>query len=210
MMSKDKWNMFWKNSDFPFMTKLGYGLEKKAIYGLMRILGVSKGAKIIDFGCGEGRTLSYLRELGFKNSIGIDTSKDAIKNCYERRGFKINKDVFLANRNTKYKCDIIFSQGLLEHYLRKDWDAIIKNMVNGKIIILMQPLTRSLLFRFAEYLNKKFSNFLDYVNEYDYEIEDFLEAFKKFGFTSKMIRTTHGLPKSLDTSIFIVLEKSKI
>jgi SAM-dependent methyltransferase len=208
MMSKDKWNMFWGNSDFPPVTKAGFNMERKAIRKMIsKFVGASDS--IIDFGCGEGRTLSYIREAGFANSIGIDTSDEALERCKER-GFAKNKDVF--NSTKSKQCRLLFSQGLLEHYEMKDWNDIITSMINtgAEYIILMQPLTKSALFRLAEYLNKKFSKFLDYVNEYDYKIVDFVNEFERYDYEVEMIKTTHNLPKFLDTSVFIVLKKERM
>lgn len=202
MMSKEKWDKFWKKSEFPILTRLGFSMEKNAIKRIFDKIGMEKDAKIVDFGCGECRTLSYIRKFGFKNSIGIDNSEEAIKLCC-KKGFKINQDIFFSNNGVK--ADLLFSQGLLEHYLKRDWKPIIKDMVDtgAKTIILMQPLTRSLTFKAIESLNR----FTLQENEYDYKVFDYVYAFHKFGFELKFTETTHKLPEFLDMSIFIVFEK---
>ena len=200
MMSKRKWDSFWKESKFPLSTRLGFGFEERAIKSLFEKLNLDKNTKIVDLGCGQGRTLSYIRNMGFRNSFGVDSSEEALYAC-ERRGFEIGKDVFLMSSR---KADVLFSQGLLEHYLKKDWKPIIKSMVDtgAKTIILMQPLTKSLTFRAIKRLN----GFTLQENEYDYELLDYMVAFDKFYFELKFAKTTHNLPKYLDTSMFMVFE----
>jgi len=208
MMSKKKWDRFWKNSEFPMTTRLGFNSEKSSIRKLFNKLNLNKNARIIDFGCGEGRTLSYLRDFGFRKAIGVDSSEEALNAC-KKRGFVIFKDVFYSYF-LPINADVLFSQGLLEHYLKKDWKPIIKDMVStgAKTIVLMQPLTRSLTFRSIEFFEKYFTHFLDYINEYDYEMLDYMVAFDKFRYVLKFDKTTHGLPKFLDTSMFMVFERS--
>jgi len=207
-MNKRDWDAFWGKSQFPAITKAGFEIEKNAIRKVFQKLKLDKNIKIIDFGCGEGRTLSYIKEFGFKNSIGIDTSKKAIINC-SRKGLKINHDVFHVKNEEKFKisCDLLFSEGMLEHY--KKWDNLVKTMTSipKKYIFLVQPLTTSLTFRTIDFFVKNFGEFRNYVKEYHYTLNDYIKVFKKYGFVEKIVQTTHNFPIFLDTSIIIVLER---
>lgn len=209
-MSKKDWDTFWSEHTFPLVTKAGFNIEKNAIRNVFQKLKLDKSIKIIDFGCGEGRTLSYIKEFGFKNSIGIDTSKKAIINC-SRKGLKINHDVFHVKNEEKLKisCDLLFSEGMLEHY--KEWDNLVKTMtrIPKKYIFLVQPLTTSLTFRTIDFFVKNFGEFRDYVKEYHYKLDDYLKVFEKYGFSKKIVHTTHRFPIFLDTSVIIVLERIK-
>jgi cyclopropane fatty-acyl-phospholipid synthase-like methyltransferase len=209
MMKKRDWDNFWSNSQFPAITKAGFDREKNAIRKVFKELKLDKNIKIIDFGCGEGRTLSYIKEFGFKNSIGVDTSKEALINC-SKKGFQINHDVFHIkdDKNFKMKCDLLFSEGMLEHY--KNWNSIVKKMTNAskKYIFLVQPITKSLTFRTIDFFVRNFGEFRDYVKEYHYTLNDYIKAFKKYGFVKKIVQTTHNFPIFLDTSIIIVLERA--
>lgn len=55
----------------------------------------------IDIGCGTGRALNFFYERGFKNIIGVEQSKQALKIFYEKNKFNdikvINKDVINFN-----------------------------------------------------------------------------------------------------------------
>ena len=80
---------------------------------------IPKDLSTIDIGCGAGETLELLREIGFKNTIGIDLSPHAIKKA-NNRGLVENKDVFMLDgANTPYKdhqFKFVFSEGLWEHF----------------------------------------------------------------------------------------------
>ncbi|OGO82401.1 MAG: hypothetical protein A2Y18_00660 [Clostridiales bacterium GWD2_32_19] len=62
----------WENvaDDVRFYQEIDEELFKKYI---------SKDDKVLDFGCGYGRTLSKLKEIGYKNLEGIDFSKKMIE-----------------------------------------------------------------------------------------------------------------------------------
>jgi ubiquinone/menaquinone biosynthesis C-methylase UbiE len=54
---------------------------------------VSRDARILDFGCGQGRLCAELVELGFRNVIGVDSSAEMIRAARERcpdSGFVVN------------------------------------------------------------------------------------------------------------------------
>ncbi len=48
--------------------------------------------KILDYGCGYGRTVSYLKECGYNNVTGVDISSEMIK-----RGFQLHNDLNLLH-----------------------------------------------------------------------------------------------------------------
>jgi 2-polyprenyl-3-methyl-5-hydroxy-6-metoxy-1,4-benzoquinol methylase len=56
-------------------------------YGqLLPLLGFDKSAPVLDFGCGGGEFLEFLRERGFTNLHGIDRSNEQVSRC-QGRGF---------------------------------------------------------------------------------------------------------------------------
>lgn len=205
MMYKNDWSSYWRDSDPPLTARIGFNIEKKSIEKIFKKIKLNKNAKIIDFGCGEGRTLSCIKGFGFANSYGVDYSRGAIERCH-RKGVH---DVRLVTKDFKDSCELLFSEGLLEHY--DNLDTIARKMANisRRYIFLVQPLTTSLSYRFVDLFLEVFGSFKDYVKENDYSIDDYIEIFRKYGFSKKIIKTTHGLPLFIDTSIIIVLEKEK-
>ena len=216
-MKKDVWEASWDNIDDTVYSKrnivsrLGFFILKKTLKNIIDKTRLKKSSRIIEVGCGSGKGLSYFREFGFKNSIGIDYSLNALRNC-RARGFEIKKDVFLMNASkTKFKkasFDLVYSEGLLEHY--KNFTPIAKEFsrISRRYILIAQPDHYSFL---GKMLNKIVSRFeKGHVKEYSYRMSDFVNAFKKLGFEIKIIKGTHlKYLDSLDTSKLLLFEKVK-
>jgi SAM-dependent methyltransferase len=172
---------------------------------------LNRNAKIIDVGCGSGKALSYFREFGFRDSIGIDVSSNALKIC-ENIGFKINKDVFLMNASrTKFKdkaFDLVFAEGLLEHF--KDFMPLASEMarISKKYILITQPDHFTMTGKILNILVSRFEK--GHVKEYDYRMGEFVEAFNKLGFDIKSITGSHFAHFAfIDTSKILLFEKVK-
>ena len=190
-MIKQEWDSFWKNNDYPLIRRLSYNLErnaiKKVVNKLVKDFGLNKDIQVLDVGCGEGRSLEWLRYAGLNNVIGIDNSKSAIQRC-KMRGLEENKDVFLKDIlkddifSEEYTFSMIFSEGALEHY--EDMEPLVERMteVAREYIFLVQPLYDSIVFRFLDWIHKTFGKFRDYVKENPYKIKDYLEVFEKYNF----------------------------
>ncbi|HNV61818.1 MAG TPA: class I SAM-dependent methyltransferase [Candidatus Cloacimonas acidaminovorans] len=109
----------------------------------------------LDIGCGTGKYLVYLKELGF-DVIGIDSSetaiemtKEALQNsaeleCVNMFDYKIAKD----------KYDLVFSISTIHHGLKKDVTKLIKDihdkLVDGGHVFITLPDIES---------NKKWNTF---------------------------------------------------
>ena len=82
------WNNYWKG--FNGYTIVGNFLLKQSLREVKKVLdndikNIAKDGKILDIGCGTGRTLEIFRNWGYSNTIGIDNSQESIKLC-EKRG----------------------------------------------------------------------------------------------------------------------------
>lgn len=214
-MKKDKWERSWKNIDKTvysnrnIISRFGFFLLKRSIKKITDKIKLNKSSKIIDIGCGSGKSLSYFREFGFKNSIGIDFSLNALKNC-RVRGFKINKDVFLMDATkTKFKSnsfDLVFAEGLLEHY--KNFMALAREFsrLSRRYILIVQPDHFTLTGKLLNILVSKIEK--GHVKEYDYKMSDFINIFKELGFEIKIMRGSHlNYLMNLDTSKILLFEK---
>lgn len=216
-MKRKVWEKSWSDlnntvySDKNIISKIGFHFQKKAIKDVVDRARLNKKAKIIDIGCGSGKSLFYFRDFGFKNSIGIDISSNALKIC-DSLGFKINKDVFLmSGAKTKFKSnsfDLVFAEGLLEHF--KDFMPIAREMarLSKRYILITQPdhftLTGNMLNRIVSKLEKA------HVKEYDYRMSDFIKAFESLGFVNKCVVGSHLTNFGfLDTSKILLFEREK-
>ena len=81
----------------------------------------NKSARILDYGCGGGALLTYLRLLGYKNITGIDINSQRINNLnliHRKMGF--NQEIFHSYDGEKLpydnsSFDLVLSQQVLEH-----------------------------------------------------------------------------------------------
>jgi ubiquinone/menaquinone biosynthesis C-methylase UbiE len=217
LIKEKTWEKSWKDinktvySDKNIISKAGFFFQKASIKKILDKTNLNKNAKIIDIGCGSGKALSYFREFGFKNSIGIDISSNALKIC-ESIGFKINKDVFLMNASkTKFKdsyFDLVFAEGLLEHF--KDFMPLASEMtrISKRYVLITQPDHFTMTGKILNILVSRFEK--GHVKEYDYRMEEFIEAFYKLGFVNKAVTGSHlAHLANLDTSKILLFEKVK-
>ena len=95
--------------------------------------GVRPGMRILDVGCGSGKTASLLYEMvqPAGQVVGIDLSADRIgyacKNFGNRDGLEFQVRDFTGSLKDLGRFDIIWVQFVLE-YFRKEADAIVENL----------------------------------------------------------------------------------
>ena len=173
------------------LLKIAENIMKNGRYRLIRrclrlYISSLRNERILDIGCGLGRTTLLFRNIGLKNTIGIDWSIEGLKVC-DKNGLKINKDVFLMDsQKTSFKDEyfkLVFSEGILEHF--EDFSPLVKEMarISSKYIYVLQPNHFSLCGRLrilvlSSLLKGKDEAF----PELSYKMDDFIEAFKKVGF----------------------------
>lgn len=187
MANKNSWNSEWAyfNGLNFFGKKFAEG-QKNAVKKFLEKENLPKDAKVLDFGCGSGRTLKMFRSLGYENSVGVDVSQNSMKLC-EKGGFKIGKDVFLAkDEGTIFKdkiFDLVFADGVLEHF--ENFTPIAKKMcrLSKKYVLITQPNHFSLYGMILRKTEHK------PVFEYTYKIADFEKSFAKNGF--KLVHISH-------------------
>lgn len=182
---KKSWDEIWRETEkLPWFRRKSYGFIKKALESILIQTKLSKNSKIIDVGCGTGFTLSFFRELGYKNSIGIDNSPSSIKLCKKLFDFRSGEDVFLMDAaKTRFKnkeFDLVFSNGLLEHFA--DFTPFVKEMtrISRQYILLFQPDPTSLVGKLVMFLRRV--GIISGPEEYHYDRRAYQDAFLKFNF----------------------------
>lgn len=188
---KNIWADYWKN--YRGVTRIGAWIQRQSLKKAILLLnqeGIRKENRIIDVGCGEGRTLLVFRKEGFKNSIGIDNTQESLNIC-RKKGLKIGTDIFLCDaKKTKFKNNefgLVFSEGLLEHF--KNPLPIIKEMarISKKYVILIQPNHYSIFGLAIAVLGHLIRN---NVREYSFSKKYFVKQFANFGFYLKAEKQT--------------------
>lgn len=110
-------------------------------YYFLEYLPPDKNVKILDAGCGNGGFVYWLTQIGYKNSIGIDISKELIE-----IGISLNiknieqNDLFEHLKKNQGTYDIIFCRDVLEHFTKNEiieifslFNSALKS--TGKVII---------------------------------------------------------------------------
>jgi len=91
-----------------------------------------KEAKILDIGCGNGGFVYWLQSLGYKNSEGIDISKEQV-GIARNLGIPNIKCAdlveFLKSKDKAY--DIIFARDIIEHFKKEEIINILSLVFNS-------------------------------------------------------------------------------
>jgi len=185
------WSAYWRQ--YSGVTRIGGWSQQQAIKSTASVIRqekISHRSTIVDIGCGEGRTLVTLRKWGFKNSIGIDSTRESLAIC-RKKGLRINRDVFLMNAlktpYTRAAYDVVFSEGLIEHF--ENPMPLIREMcrISRKYILLIQPNHYSVYGRLLAVVGHAVRN---NVTEYSYPTGFFRKRFGMYGFKLKRMAYT--------------------
>ena len=144
-ISKRAWKDEWDIAENIEATAspIGKFLRRQRLRHVKHILETfNKDITLIDMGCGAGSTLKVLRNLGFKNSIGIDYIAQALIRC-EALGFKIGTDVFnmdaVATTYEDKHFDMVFEEGLWEHFEDPEPFVIEAARIAKTWMLIIQP-----------------------------------------------------------------------
>lgn len=210
MSLRDKWNTYWSETKaIEESSPYASWLRSQRLCLLMLVLApLSRDLSILDVGCGSGETLLFIRSLGFKNSIGIDYSEDALKRC-EENGLEIDKDIFLIDaNNTAFndrQFDIVHEEGVWEHFT--DCRPIIKEnaRISNKFILACQPNHFSLMGAFLKFGGLVFRKTMRELKEYSFPLSYFTRILNDCNF--KLISTRYTL---LREQAWLVYRREKV
>ena len=173
--SPETWDSMWSRRDW-FTKLLDFG---RGVYNIFfrRFLNqyTSPDKEMIELGCGSATLALSLRHK-LKNLVGIDNSEEAVALAasHDKRmnvaAEFVHGDIFALPENLKNRFDLVWSQGLMEHF--PDYEKVVQAHWNaakpgGTILIsvpfkyaymyLWRAATRNnLLKRFWPYAEQKF------------------------------------------------------
>lgn len=190
------WKQHWKKQSTIEGSGSFYGklLHQKRLVILKDLLKrFNPNSSVLDMGCGGGTTISTFKEMNFNNIIGIDFTEESMSRC-EKLGLVYGKDVFLMDaKNTKFpdnSFDIVFSEGLWEHFIDPRPHMAEAARLAKKYIIVIQPDH----FSFFGYLMhvgwNLFSKNKGGVYEYSFPLSYFKNFLKLYGFELIMSKST--------------------
>ena len=114
-------------------------ISGKEVENILLSLGLKKGAKVLDIGCGYGRISTFLKNQGY-NVVAIDIEEKMVEEV-RRKGIKTYK---MSAENLKFRknsFDLVLTDGLLEHF--KNPEKILKEeaRVTKKFVVNFIPKT---------------------------------------------------------------------
>jgi SAM-dependent methyltransferase len=130
---------------------------------------------ILDVGCGIGRTMSKFKKYGFE-VVGIDNSKKSVSFC-GKKGLKVSEMDASSMDFADNSFDVVFAEGLLEHF--ENYNPLVKEMVrvSERYIILVQPNSHTFFGKILNVATELLTK--GNVKELPYKMEDYIKSFKK-------------------------------
>ena len=182
---KQLWQEHWHNKSTleDSSSPLGNFLRQRRLHIVQNILKkINTSYSILDMGCGGGTTLTTIKGAGYENVTGIDFSSKSILHC---KSLGLKNVHIMDARNTKFpnnSFDIVFSEGLWEHFEDPRPYMAEAARLAKKYIIVVQPDHFSFFGRLMHigwnFLSKKKGG----VYEYSFLLSYFKDFLKLYGF----------------------------
>mgnify|MGYP003834455465 FL=1 len=125
------WNYFWSSDKTKSFIQESWSKRR-----IMRVLSyyIKEGQNVLDAGCGSGFFSKYFCDQRM-NVFSLDYSQEALALTKARTSSRVTileKDLLSEDfsKSIGKKFDIIFSDGLLEHFTKDQQDVILKNLKN--------------------------------------------------------------------------------
>jgi 2-polyprenyl-3-methyl-5-hydroxy-6-metoxy-1,4-benzoquinol methylase len=172
----DSWENYWRKNKDHKMTCLGKMITKQKQRKLMSLVSEFQFVDMIDVGSGLGFCLDIFHHAGVK-ATGIDVSKTAVDVCL-KKGFNASQR---AVEDVKDSYDLVFSDGLLEHYInfRRYAGELIR--ISNKYVLIIQSDHQTVMMRLLLLLEQIFRKGQN-IYEYNYRIKDFVNYFEEEGY----------------------------
>ena len=125
----EDWNKFWALEQTKRFTKISW--SKRRIMNVVQPF-VAKGKSALDAGCGSGFFSRYFCDQGM-HTVALDYSQEALHIASELTNGKaktVRADILSSDLvgNFSQRFDIVFTDGLLEHFEDADQDKIMMNL----------------------------------------------------------------------------------
>jgi ubiquinone/menaquinone biosynthesis C-methylase UbiE len=104
-----EWNKFWRHAD------VGVTPTRRNLFKKFKEIELPENAKILDVGCGSGTLAKFWKDQGY-DVIGLDISDEALEITRNKGIYCIKGDVTKGLPFNNDTFDLVYSDGLLEHF----------------------------------------------------------------------------------------------
>ena len=101
---------------------------RKFFTELFELIPVEKDAPVIELGCGSGRNLNILREMGFTNLKGVDFSESQVEFC-RKNGFDVQLMDISNLEFPESSFDLVFTNSVLLHVPPDNIEKVMREAV---------------------------------------------------------------------------------
>lgn len=166
-----------------------------------------KNVRILDLGCGDGNSVYWLQQLGYKNTCGIDFSAEQIAKGKSMGIENLqNGDIIKYLSDNKTEFDVIMAKDVLEHFTKDEIFEILplinKNLKAGGIFIMQVPNGQGMFYTSVFYG--------DYTHEVAYTESSINQVILNTGFKSSRCYPTGPIPTGFVATIRFLLWKIKV
>ena len=129
---KERWDKFWKHGD------VGVTPTRRNLFKRFKKIKLPGNAKILDVGCGSGTLAHFWKEQGH-DVTGLDISDKSLEITHSKGVYCVKGDVTKRLPFDDNTFDLVYSDGLLEHFV--DPKPILEEIfrVSKKYVLTMVP-----------------------------------------------------------------------
>lgn len=195
-----KWLKRWqKGGSSDRQTIIGRFMTREKKRAINHILNQIDTTSILETGCGMGHTTEVFRSRNL-SYLAIDISGEAVNVC-QKKGLNVRKSNI---KEVKETYDLVFSDGMLEHFLNFPSYASHMARISRRYVLLIQPNYNSITGQTLAWLANIFRSY-ENVYEYNYRLEDFIDVFNENGFF-----LIQNLPAAFDVIRILLFERTPI
>jgi 2-polyprenyl-3-methyl-5-hydroxy-6-metoxy-1,4-benzoquinol methylase len=164
-----------------------------------------KGSLILDFGCGMGQFIKFLRKKGYTNVVGIEVGQEAVDYCEKNNIENIHKidDLNEFMNNNANKFDLIILKSVIAHFKREDVISnlqLIRSALKEEGHIIVETFNMSVF-------TGIFALYDDYTHKLGFNEESLYQVLHESGFNGIKIYGNKYKVRGIKSLIWIILRK---